>query len=83
MADLRKLDSVKKKMYIDKVLRKDTKLAEVIKTVGENILDRADDVQDMIEGIEDTHDDWEKLKNIVNKNLAVKAEENGITHHFW
>lgn len=76
---LRKMDTLNKKKYIDQILSHDDQVNQYIKKVQTNAQKAQDKLVIVKMKIEDTQDDWDKNMQEINDKLYEKAVENGIS----
>jgi len=79
LGDLKKLNSVKKRHYIDNLIEEDNVLVEFLKGTEENVGVALDDNNDMQMEVGDVLDDYKQNIRKINEALNKKAIENGIT----
>ena len=77
--DLKKLNSVYKREYAKVLLSEHDDMKALVKYQKDKIEEKIDDVEDLVMGIEDIHDDWDHAEEQINIALAEKAAEVGIT----
>ena len=67
--DLKRLNSVYKKDYVKMVTEEDEKMKEHLSNVGNKNLDDQTELQEVIWGIQDTHDVWDTTVDDINQTL--------------